>query len=370
MKGVGVGATLASACALLAFPAASAATSTVSSGGNVLVGSQGADQIDVAQVGFDLVITDPAGVSIDGSASNCTPNSSSQATCTGPVPGLSINGGDGDDTIDVAVQPPQSLVVWGGSGSDRIDASRSGVLSSTPALAGAGGNDTVIGTAGGDAIDSLVQGYPGSGIPSGPSGLAADPPDAGDDHLIGGPGDDFINPGRGADVAEGGDGNDNISTLVTPWDRRTDTIFDYPLDNATDQISCGNGADRVTPWAADQAAIDCETVFSWASCPQGTTCDVAPTITTGTGGAAASAGSTALAARKKNKTAVVGRGRRVKLKPGQSLPVNLALNARRVASALGNRTSIPATIQLGVRRFKHGRQVGQTHRRLRIRLGR
>jgi Ca2+-binding RTX toxin-like protein len=367
MKAVGaVIALLAGGCAFLAAPVSA---STVSSGGNVVTGSAGADQIGLSQVGFDVVITDPAGVTVDGSAPNCTPNSSSQATCTGPVAALSVNAGDGDDTVDVAVQPPQLLAVWGGAGADRIDASRSGVLAS-PQFAGGAGNDTVIGTPGGDTIDGIVAGYPGAGFPSGPAGLAADPPDAGDDHLVGGPGDDSIFAGRGADVAEGGDGNDNLVTLVTPWDRPTPTIFDYPLDNATDQIACGNGSDRVTPWAADEAAIDCETVYSWVSCPDGTTCDAAPLITTGTGGSGASASTTAVAARRRTKAVVVGRGRHVKLKPGQSLPVNLALNAQRAARALGTRTAIPATIQLGVRRFKHGRQTGQTHRRLRIKLAR
>ncbi|MDZ8185928.1 MAG: calcium-binding protein [Nostoc sp. ChiSLP02] len=108
-----------------------------------------------------------------------------------------INGGGGDDTIDVNDLTGTGVsAVWltGGAGNDLLDGSGT----ATPLTSSGGeGNDTVIGGTGsdslyGDAGNDLLQG--GDGI----------------DYLSGGNGNDTVVGNRGNDIFSGGNGDDRL----------------------------------------------------------------------------------------------------------------------------------------------------------------
>jgi Ca2+-binding RTX toxin-like protein len=127
---------------------------------------------------------------------------------------LTIEGTSGNDTIQVSVlgtsylvqvsgQASQtftiaavkSLVVDAGKGNDVVMLSSAITLGST--LEGGPGNDTITGGSGADHI----EGGPGNDVLFG---------GAGDDTLEGGPGDDTLTGGLGADRFEGGPGTNTI----------------------------------------------------------------------------------------------------------------------------------------------------------------
>lgn len=105
---------------------------------------------------------------------------------------LTIDGGDGNDTIAVASAVKHGVHLLGGDGNDFLQ--------------GGAGNDTADGGAGkddlrGGAGNDLLRGGDGNDVLSG---------DNGDDTLGGGAGNDRLNGGNGNDAMSGGEGNDSL----------------------------------------------------------------------------------------------------------------------------------------------------------------
>ena len=145
------------------------------------------------------------------------------------------SGGNGDDTLGELNAPNGSDSLAGDSGNDTVDYS----ARSAPVdvvvddIAGDGDRrsnerDTVRGT-----IDRVLGGA-ASDILIGRDGPA--------DTLVGGPGDDVIDPRRGADHVDGGPGIDQIRTR----------------DLSPDGVVCGDGIDSVAGDLRDTTAPDCE----------------------------------------------------------------------------------------------------------------
>jgi Ca2+-binding RTX toxin-like protein len=103
---------------------------------------------------------------------------------------MSVNGGDGNDTLHGGNGNDTLL---GGNGNDRLE--------------GKGGNDVLSGGAGND----YVYGGDGKDNVKGDSGNDHLFGEAGDDSLLGGDGDDDLNGGSGRDDVRGQNGNDDFS---------------------------------------------------------------------------------------------------------------------------------------------------------------
>ena len=156
-----------------------------------LSGGEGNDTILLTERGRtgDVI----GGGTINGNAGNDT------ITIAGLAPGLTVDGGPGEDRItagsraiaidggdgsDVIFGTPENDILSGGSGSDRITAY--------------GGDDTIDGGSGNDTIDA----GPGHDNVSGGDGA---------DEILGGMGDDIIDGGGDSDSIEGGSGHDVIA---------------------------------------------------------------------------------------------------------------------------------------------------------------
>jgi Ca2+-binding RTX toxin-like protein len=356
--------------ALLSSPTAVA--STVSAGPTVTAGPGEANDITVSQSGANLVITDSAGVNATG---GCSPDTPNQATCAS-FGLLTVSAGDLADRIVLDIHSPlNGVVVSGGAGNDTIDASPSDALVSPGPpgrvqLSGYDGDDTVIGSPGGDGLDT--------GPPAAGPGSPLDPPDAGNDHLVGGGGDDVLTGGRGSDNLDGGPGNDALSPtgVVTtgnqgppPDDGQPDTSVCGDSGGSTPAGGAGPpGVDLVTVGPGDQAGTDCEVAYQFVNCPNGADCAITTTITANPAGSAASALASE-AKKRKGKQEVLGAAR-VKLKSGQFRPINIRFRSRRVNSTLGKRSQMRATLSVQVRKLKKGKLAGQRTRRLHFRLKR
>jgi RTX calcium-binding nonapeptide repeat (4 copies)/Thrombospondin type 3 repeat len=110
-------------------------------------------------------------------------------------------------------------------------------------------------------VASTVLGGPGADRVE--SGLAADEVSGGEgnDALQGGGGDDVLSGDQGADLLAGGAGSDRIAAR----------------DGETDDVTCGDGADRVEADTLDRVAADCESVTRVATAaPDGAADDGRP----------------------------------------------------------------------------------------------
>lgn len=105
---------------------------------------------------------------------------------------LTIDGGDGNDTIAVASAVKFGVHLLGGEGNDIVQ--------------GGSGNDTADGGAGKDDL----RGGAGNDLLRGGDGNDALTGDNGDDTLGGGAGNDRLKGGDGSDALSGGDGNDSL----------------------------------------------------------------------------------------------------------------------------------------------------------------
>ncbi|HEX8525297.1 MAG TPA: calcium-binding protein [Tepidisphaeraceae bacterium] len=118
-------------------------------------------------------------------------------SAAGAVPGLVVDGGDGNDKI---IGGSGNDVLSGGAGKDYIDGA-----SGNDRLNGNGGNDRLLGGAGSDRLYGFT----------------------GNDYLDGGSSGDRLDGGAGPDILIGGSGNDKFSAK----------------DNEKDQLIGGSGSD-------------------------------------------------------------------------------------------------------------------------------
>jgi Ca2+-binding RTX toxin-like protein len=220
----------------------------------------------------------------------CTQVDANTARCpytagSSPIPGVTVDAGDGDDAITIAGtdKTPTSLIggdgndtVAGGAGADRVDgglgddklnggggadtltyATRTADVT-VSLKSGSGGqegeNDTLGGfeiLLGGNGVDVLLGGPADDTIEGGP----------GADNVNGGAGDDTLFGGRGPDAIRGGPGDDLLyddvgrNTFVGGSGRDkiyggkdADTVFAGPGDDTVflrggsrDTVDCGKG---------------------------------------------------------------------------------------------------------------------------------
>lgn len=132
---------------------------------------------------------------------------------------LALDGGDGNDVLNVAAGIKQSVGLFGGDGND--------------SLSGGSGNDTLEGAAGNDEL----RGNTGNDLLIGGDGNDTLRGNDGNDTLGGGLGSDKLYGGNGNDAISGGDGNDSAY-----GDAGDDTLLG---DAGNDQLYGGAGKDVV-----------------------------------------------------------------------------------------------------------------------------
>ena len=165
-------------------------------------------------------------------------------TLLGGLGAETINGGSGND------------ILFGGSGNDRINAGAGHDLiqgnTGDDTLVGNGGDDSIIGGAGRD----VLTGGAGNDTLSGQSG---------NDTLLGHDGDDILNGGRGRDALSGGAGNDRLrggaqNDLLTGG-LGNDVIqgnFGHDTlagDDGDDSLSGGMGSDKLDGGAGTKPLV-------------------------------------------------------------------------------------------------------------------
>src|SRR4051812_29395539 len=179
----------------------------------------------------------------------CTALAKHGVRCSGPVLGVSVDAGDGDDVVGAwAVSIP--MTVSGGDGDDLVD---SGTASDR--VTGDAGLDTVVAGAGDDSVSGgdggdMLEGGDGTDTISGDGGddiaRAGDGSQevvsggAGRDLLDGGPGDDTVSGDAGDDAIAGGSGSDTLST-----GSGKDSV--YVGNQTSDDIHCQQGDEVHAP---------------------------------------------------------------------------------------------------------------------------
>ena len=193
--------------------------------GELTVQSDGSDAIliqeDPANMGFVQVLDDGNAIS------------TLLPTLAANVTSIVVEGGDGNNTIDlrnvdslVFSNPALTVSASGGDGNDTIFGSPN-VLE---VLSGNDGADTI---SAGDG-DDTINGGDGEDDLSGEGGIDLINGGDGEDNIDGGTGDDVINGGSSGDTIEGGDGNDIING-----------------DSGDDSISGSAGMDTIDGGSSD-----------------------------------------------------------------------------------------------------------------------
>ena len=196
-------------------------------GDDTLTGGSGSDRL-IGGWGNDQLFGNSGNDTLQGNADD--------DLLTGGSGNDNISGGDGTDTIREESAPNGSDSLAGDGGNDTVDYSArpNAVNVSIDSVADDGDRasnerdnvrttvDRVLGSAGSDVLTGRDNGSP--------------------DTLIGGTGDDVINPLRGEDNVDGGPGIDQI------------TLRDLSRDN----VVCGDGVDSVAADFLDVVGSDCE----------------------------------------------------------------------------------------------------------------
>jgi hypothetical protein len=211
--------------ALAAAPAASSAHSLVRINGSELsyqsVDATSLNTLTVDQVGTEIHIRDPT---VDGGMDQgtCRPGDVDangyviEAFCPAAgIQSLRIDVAEREDKVTVNLNLPTTLL--GGPGAD--------------VLTSGGGDDVIIGD---DGNDTIVAGAGNDQVSAG----------TGDDAVDGSAGNDVLQGGQGADRLDGGEGDDDLRVR----------------DGATDQATCGAGADKADVDQLDQVGGDCEAI--------------------------------------------------------------------------------------------------------------
>ena len=195
---------------------------------------------DIELVGGALTIVgskrnDRIIVDSDGTNVTVTFNKLTESFAVADVTSISIDGGKGNDRIEIAAELTGSATVTGGAGNDRIT--------------GGGGSDTLSGDAGNDWIfggdgDDLIDAGAGNDHLLGDAGNDELLAGAGNDALNGGEGDDILRGGAGHDKARGGAGDDELFGEANKdllWGDDGNDFLDGGDDK--DHLRGGNGDD-------------------------------------------------------------------------------------------------------------------------------
>ena len=217
------------------------------SGNDTITNASGADGVVVTYgIAADTVTITQSPIPVGGTMGLFTiTNGATKLTIDSSISQVTVNGGNGNDTItvgDLDTVCRASLVVQGGDGNDLLTALNAKTGQIRIRIEGGDGNDTVLGGLGADTLDGgagndrvkggdgndQLEGGTGSDSINGENGndtllggdsndtLVGDGADtlggdAGDDLLRGGLGNDVLNGGTGNDTARGGDGDDTAS---------------------------------------------------------------------------------------------------------------------------------------------------------------
>jgi hypothetical protein len=289
------------AALLLAFPAGARAATLVNIGGTLTYNAAAGrvNALAIAQTGGDTVtVTRMAGDtdSTVGTDASCTA-AGAVYTCAG-VTRVSVNAGDGNDSISAAGLATIPAAIVGGAGADTLTGGGAGDALDGEAdddtLNGRGGDDVLSGDAGadsivgGDGIDLAVHaeatpssytldgvandGGAGEGdniatdvenvtASAAADGTVALTGSAGPNQLVVTQGKGTIAGGAGADVLEGGPQDDVIDAR----------------DGTADVVTCGGGSDTVLADTVDTVSPTCEAVQRFAT-PGGADDDHAPAV--------------------------------------------------------------------------------------------
>ena len=217
------------------------------SGSDTVTNASGADGVQVllGATANNVTITQSA-IPADGTMGLIQiTDGTAKLTIDSSIGQVTVNSGAGDDTVtvgDLDTVCRASLVIQGDAGNDLLSALNAKVGVIRILIEGGAGNDTLIGSLGGDTLDGgagtdrlkggngndLLQGGTGADSINGENGddtllggdlndsLTGDGADtlggdAGNDSLGGGLGNDVLNGGAGSDTARGGDGDDTIN---------------------------------------------------------------------------------------------------------------------------------------------------------------
>ncbi len=187
----------------------------------VVLGSAGANNIQVDYHRGNYSVTDSDGISADGESS-CTRSDIGIGCKAGSLSSLLVEGSAGNDRVRIANSVPTStdVTVNGGAGDDRII----GGAGAEHLNAGPTGHDVIFGRGGGDAL------YAGGGGP---------------DRLYGGPGQDLLTlpvSCRGENLVNGGTGGDNVSYALS---KQSSTWVMSLKTNTAGFVSPKCGSDRL-----------------------------------------------------------------------------------------------------------------------------
>lgn len=144
---------------------------------------------------------DRIAVASDGTTLTVKFNKQTETFAAADVTSISIDGGNGNDRIDIGAEVTASATVAGGAGNDRIHGGDGSDI-----LSGDAGNDWLWGGGGDDVLDAGAGNDKLFGEEGNDELLAG----AGNDALDGGEGDDILSGGDGHDRARGGAGDDQI----------------------------------------------------------------------------------------------------------------------------------------------------------------
>ena len=157
--------------------------------------------------------------------------------CDRTAAGVTVRSGGGDDRVTLVTESDPATVDLG-AGDDELSSPWLfiAVASGHWNVTGGDGNDSIAGSSGGNTIDAgpgndSVRGFPREdggvmGLP-GSKGRIFDRPElSAGDSIFGGPGNDVINAGFGADAVSGGSGNDrfNANDISTAFSDQSDFV--------------------------------------------------------------------------------------------------------------------------------------------------
>lgn len=363
----GTGLLLGGALLMGAVIPTTALASSIQDGGTYVASPGEVNQISIDKHTDDFTYTDPGAASIDAGTSSCSVTGD-QVTCPWFSPALAFEvfTGDRDDTI-TDTQGGHPFELDAGPGDDQITFSEY-----LPANGGPG-NDHIIGGPADDWAYGGSRGTP-SDLPDndhmqglgGRDGLYGQ---AGDDVIDGGAGDDHLEGGDGNDVEHGGTGNDFIDGLpfsccsagdggsdLLDAGEGDDSLVGSRDNGAQDTFACGPGTDVAEVGVNDLVQSDCEQVGEFVGCPGGGGCTV--DLVVSAVGPPAKAGG-AVSSKSHGRKVILGHAK-AGVGSGARKQLRVRLNRGRLKKVLAGGGKARALIEVEVVKKKKAKRIGRT----------